>query len=53
MKKQPIYALIQTKDDGFEYEVGEIIEVSIWKKNLLMIKGKNRKIVKLMDYKVK
>jgi len=45
-KKHYGYAIIQKKD-GYENKVGDIVEISLWKRNLAMnINKKYRKVVK-------
>lgn len=46
--KQPIYAKIKLKADPV-YKAGE---VSLWRRNLMMCKGRNEKIIKLMSYEI-
>ena len=45
MKKYKIYAVIAKKDD-FEYKKGDIVEVSLWRKNLLMRYNPKYQVVK-------
>lgn len=45
-----IYAIIQTKESS-DQKVGDIVEVSLWKRNLEMKKRKGQKII--ICYKAK
>lgn len=41
-----IWGLVKTKD-GYEYKKGEVIEVSLYRRSLLMRKGKSEKVIKI------
>lgn len=44
------YALIQKKD-GYENKAGEVVEISLWRRNLLMhYNPKYQKVVKIEFY---
>jgi len=49
MKKKlyKIYAIIQIKESA-DQQVGDIVEVSLWKRNLEMTKRKGQKVKKII-----
>lgn len=48
MKKPAIWALV-AKQDTVEYKKGEVIEVSLWRRNLMISKPNYAKVIKLYN----